>query len=381
MMPITRDSVQHNDRIMPVDNNGTLEMFSYGNCTNSDSDFVKSCRGLVFHGDRLVSRTSYVDEYVSDSPQLVHAIQNVSDWTFSPAYEGTLLRVFNFRSGDNVNGTWMITTHRKLDAFRSKWSSPDSFGLIFSKALEREDARNPAFREKLGFGSTVLTSFLNSLNPTHQYHFLVRNTAQNRIVSEPPNETSPAVYHVYTCDSAFEPISEDVGLPIPERMQFDTFDKLIDHVNTMNPAKHQGVFGTHSSGKQIKILNPTYQSLFELRGNEQSVPFRYLQIRNVKEQNDRFRQLYPANVPTFNMYELFLEKIANYIHTSYLQRFQEKKFVVVPQEEYRVVVVCHSWHIQTRKFVTLEKVREILSQQSPVALNTMIRRHLQKDSE
>ena len=45
------------------------------------------------------------------------------------AHEGSLLRAFC------VNDTWYITTHRKLDAFRSKWASRQSFGAQFVESL------------------------------------------------------------------------------------------------------------------------------------------------------------------------------------------------------------------------------------------------------
>ena len=48
------------------------------------------------------------------------------------AYEGCLLRLFNF------NNKWFLSTHKKINAFRSKWSSKDSFGLMFQNALQYE---------------------------------------------------------------------------------------------------------------------------------------------------------------------------------------------------------------------------------------------------
>ncbi len=39
-----------------------------------------------------------------------------NDWTITEAIEGTLIRIF-------ISMIVVITTHRKLDAFKSKWGS------------------------------------------------------------------------------------------------------------------------------------------------------------------------------------------------------------------------------------------------------------------
>ena len=47
---------------------------------------------------------------------------NFENFSFFNSYEGTLIRMFNF------DDKWYVTTHRKLDAFRSKWAGKTSYG-------------------------------------------------------------------------------------------------------------------------------------------------------------------------------------------------------------------------------------------------------------
>ncbi len=52
------------------------------------------------------------------------------DWTnYKNKSEGNIKQNFYF------NDKWIITTHRKLDAFKSKWGSEKSFGDILKKLL------------------------------------------------------------------------------------------------------------------------------------------------------------------------------------------------------------------------------------------------------
>ena len=121
-------------RIVDADEDSGLELFCYNRCANEDTEFIKGCRGLVFHGEKLVMKAfSYADEYNHvETSVLSELFREFCKWSFYTAYEGALLRLFYF------SGKWFLSTHRKLNAFRSKWSSRESFGALFKKALEDE---------------------------------------------------------------------------------------------------------------------------------------------------------------------------------------------------------------------------------------------------
>ncbi len=105
-----------------------------------------------------------------------------NDWTITEAIEGTLIRIFYF------NDKWIITTHRKLDAFKSKWGSEKSFGDIFKEAVMiktqdsqiNDDVDVNTLCQKLG------------LNKHRQYTFLITATDKTRFVC--PSTPIPIVY-------------------------------------------------------------------------------------------------------------------------------------------------------------------------------------------
>jgi hypothetical protein len=362
-------------RLVDSDEETGLDLFCYNRCSNEEDDFVKQCRGLVFHGDTLVMKAfSYTTEYSHDDPTLPEVFSDLPNWSFFTAYEGALLRLFYF------SGRWFLSTHRKLNAFRSKWASRESFGTLFKRALENEMVRSPDFASRLGEGENVLDRFQSSLDKSKQYMFLLRNCSDNRIVCSPPAEGEPLIFHVGTFlgnDHRILSMAENIGLSYPERHEFFSLDDLVNFVQTeVDPKRVQGVVCFGTQNRQVKVLHPSYMEMFRARGNEPSVKFRYLQVRMNRKMVDMLYQLYPDLAPTFDDYENTIYDIARSIYRSYVQRFIKRNYVTVPKEEYLVINECHSWHLSDRENnrVNLDRVIQMLNKQPPTNLNHMIRR-------
>uniref|UniRef100_A0A6C0ELT8 Uncharacterized protein n=1 Tax=viral metagenome TaxID=1070528 RepID=A0A6C0ELT8_9ZZZZ len=360
-------------RLVDSDEDTGLDLFCYTRCTNDDDDFLKQCRGLVFNNDNLVLKAfSYTPEYDHTQMDILEQLlSNFSKWSFYDAHEGALLRLFHF------SGRWFLSTHRKLNAFRSKWATRDSFGSLFKRALESEESTNEEFAKRLPNGENILDRFQATLDKDKQYMFLLCNNSSNRIVCQPPKR--PTVYHVGTflADGSLS-MEVDCGVSYPQKHSFLNIDELLDHVEKkVDPRLLQGIVCFGPDNRQVKILHKEYQFLFRARGNEPSIPFRYLQVRMDKRLTDMLYYLYPDSAETFDKYENILYEIARMIFNAYKQRFIKKNFVTVPHEEYKVVEMCHTWHLADPKNnrISLERVIYSLNKQPPTNLNKMIRRY------
>lgn len=375
-------------RLVDSDEESGLDLFCYNRCSNEDDPFIQQCRGLVFHGENLLLKAfAYTPEYSQADTELLEKIfsSNFREWTFYKSYEGALLRMFFF------SGKWFISTHRKLNAYRSKWSSRDSFGTLFERALEVEESSNPEFKKRVvqpptavdngsGVWQTVptlsiLERFQNSLDKNKQYMFLLRNTTENRIVCDAPT-SSPLLFHVGTYENGSLNMTENINLSYPQRINFLNIDELLDFVAKQDYHHLQGVIGFGANCRQVKILNDTYLELFRARGNEPSVKFRYLQVRMNKKLTDLLYKLYPNMAEEFDEYEKIIYSIAERILKDYLQRFINKRFVTVPREDFAIIRECHDWHLQDRANhrISLNKVITVLNKQPATNLNAMIRR-------
>jgi hypothetical protein len=359
-------------RITDNDESANLDLFCYVRCDPTDTGLITECRGVVFHGDDIVMKAfPYTVEYNNNETELIEKNINpvFSKCTFYDAHEGALVRMFFF------DGKWYISTHRKLNAFRSKWSSSVSFGTSFKRGLEAEVDKNKLLKDAIKEGDeNLLERFQATLDKKKQYMFLIRNTSDNRIVCAPPDRQT--IYHVGTFVEGELVMDEDVLIPHPTKHSFLNVDELYAHVKKIDIRNLQGVILFTPDNKQYKIVHKDYQDLFKARGNEPSIKFRYLQVRMNKKISDMLYHLYPDMASTFDDYENVLYDVACSIYRSYVQRFIKKRYVTVPREEFAVIRECHTWHEHDRaeNRINLNKVIEILNLQTPTNLNRMQRR-------
>ena len=349
-----------------------LELYCYVNCEPEEDSIINQCRGVVFHGQDIIMHAfPYTVEFShTDQDSINKTINPIFDQcTVFDAYEGALIRMFHF------SNKWFTCTHRKLNAFRSKWSSKESFGTTFKRALESEVENNETLRNSIPAGDEgLLERFQNTLDPTKQYMFLVLHNDENRIVCSAPKR--PTLFHVGTFLNKELLLNEQINIPYPTRHTFSNTTQLVEYVNSVDICHKQGVIIFAPNNKQYKVLHNDYIQYFKVRGNEPSIKYRYLQVRMNPEIVDNLYHLYPDSINVFEEYENAIYAIAQNIYSSYVSRYIKKKWVTVAVDEYNVIRKCHAFHEANRKTnrISLEKVIQVLNEQSPTNLNKMIRR-------
>jgi hypothetical protein len=365
--------------IEETDNDGTLRIISYKFCDPSTPNEVLSIRGAVYtcNGDTLLFKSSHIPEYNEndDITKILSTIpydaKNPSKMFYFPSEEGTMIRVFNFET------KWYVSTHRRLDAFKSKWCGKESYGDIFKRSLEF-------------LGINDLDAFLETLDKTKVYFFFVRNTHENRIVCNAPQ--NPMLYYigsldyngkfnlVYTFRGANEAKDSSLLGKVPrlESIMFKSYGQVFKYVRETDPLVRQGLIIIREDGKQVKILNSKYQLYSQVRGNEASIKFRYLNVRTNPVYSRMLAELYPEFIPSFTLYENTIYKVAKNIHTTYMERFIKKQHVVTDKLSYRIIKEAHSRHLANRNFkVTLDIILNILSEQRYCStLNALIKQEL-----
>ena len=250
------------------------------------------------------------------------------------------------------------------------------FGEMFKKAIEYEYTREGnAIKERIGETENVYESFLNSLDKNLKYIFLTRNTFENRIVCQALENDTVYSVGVFKQDHSFS-IENDSGIPYPTEHTFSSFDELKTYVHDSGFEKTAGIVIFGENNKQWKLLNHEYQKLFDARGNEPSIKFRYLQVRRDSEKTNMLYFLYPKYADIFDEYENALYQVAQTINSNYIKRFIKKKYVTVPKEEYKVMEAAHKWHQENRERnrISINKIIEILNEQPPTNLNTIVRK-------
>ena len=338
---------------------GDLKLFS------EPSD--RGLKGVVFEKNKKVMDAFPRVKHVTvsaDTEMNMLSDTDVQKGRFYDHHEGALVRVYW------ASETWQVSTQKKIDAFRSRWGSAQSFGDTWSRAVahlhdeNKENVENP------------LLALFNTLDKKKQYLFIVRHNAENRLVCDAPE--NPTLFHVGTFSEGKLDPDDDIGLPKPATHKFESVDELKAHVLALSPSKLSGclgrVQGEHGE-KWIRFQNDEYQRLERIRGNEPSLRFRYLQVRLDGNLVDGLYSLFPGHATVFDECEDTIYSIAKYIHKAYMDRFIRRQFVTLEREFFSIMRICHEWHKEDRQNnkVDLDKVIEVINTRYDHVLNKMIR--------
>lgn len=365
------------DNVILTDTQNNLKLYHYIHCDESSDDSVKSSRGVIRNGDDIVCKTfGFTSEVLSSEEDSIRGtIHSFDQCKVYDAEEGATLRLYFH---DN---RWHLSTHRKIDAYRSRWgsSSAKSFGEMFIDALDWE-VTNGTLNDIVKYEnkSELFNRYCDTLDRNKNYTYLVRNSKDNRIVCDAPSH--PTAFFIGSFDRSSHLLIEgnDSGFNTPNLVSFESVDNMIAYVNGLDHTVKQGVIVYMPNQTQIKIMNPTYVNYFNARGNEPSIKFRYLQVRTDKEQVSMLYLLYPELIPVFEKYENIISNIARKIYRAYVNRFINRQYVSLPQPEYFVMQSCHNWHTQDRiaNKISYNKVLEIIDAQKPTSINRMIKLYM-----
>ena len=343
---------------------------------DNNREFISTCRGVVYDGNGLVmSAFPYTCEFTPNtvgSNLWIEENGGFDNCRYFASYEGALIRMFYY------DDKWYLTTHRKLNAFKSTWGSSESYGTSFKNALRTEMENNQRLMDAITkTDGNFYDDFQTVLDKKKQYAFLVCNTEANRIVCK-PGET-PRLFHVGTFSGGELDIDDDIFVTKPEEYKFANQNELNAFVQSVDPFVRPGVICFAPGNKQMKISSERYVNLYALRGNQPSVKFRYLQLRADRAAADDLRMLYPEHCHVFDEYERCLEKAVCNIHTAYMKRFIKKEHVMVSQAEYAVIRIAHGWFVEgynagVRNIVTKNVIRNILGEQKATTLNQIVKK-------
>jgi len=344
-----------------VDCNEELSIYSYKCCDNFSTEEVKNLRGLVYDNktnQRLFQSVGYTDEYTAGTLPIKLDVEN---FTIYQSDEGTLIRVFYHTN------RWYVATNKKLDAFKSKWGSSESFGDLFIKAIQSfYDLVEPT-------KESVLEKLTEKMDKTCMYLFLLRNTYENRMVCHPHPEKK--IFHVGTFGGSFE----NIGIPHQERLTFTTREEVVSYVENINPFLSQGLIFLHPKNRPFKLVNNAYAFYNNVRGNVPSVKFRYIQIRTNPLYAQTLVHVFPEYAEMFDLYERIFLELSSEIHQVYMKRFVSKEFTQTDHLRFRIVKEAHGFYIANnfKIKVTLEVIQQILSYQKFWStLNSLIKQKL-----
>lgn len=350
-------------------------------------------RGMIFKTindeNVLVASTfPYTEEYSINNIDVVDKLIQEGQWEFVKSYEGTIIRVVHVEQEGVIKR--LVSTHKKLDAFESYWGSNKSYGELFKTEICRLFRNDTTIKgSECNMEDTdIFNLFLDSLDTSRHYTFLLTSNDDNKIVSSNNNK----IFVVGSFDRVTNDFLYDfeshynktsiVKLDTPEKINIATSQDIIDTVNSVDYNKHQGIFAIRKDKFQFfKVINDDYKNKSMLRGNNSNLLFRYLQLKYVSKDNSsntlltEFVKLFSSHADTFNSAETNLVEIAVYLHQTYYRRNIKKEFVFVHAIFHSVLKSIHSWHVQDRRnnITTLDAVVSKLNEVDTRTLFQMLK--------
>jgi len=305
----------------------------------------ETMRGFIYQDDRLVCKTfPYSDDLTVNDVDEIKSRLSVGEWQFFPSYEGTILRIVNDK--DNQ----LICTHKKLDAFSSRWGSEKSFGDLFKTSITEYNKEENAFE-----------AFMNTLKDNNHHTFLLCSNLDSRIVANRDNE----VFYVGSFDSQthkylgivnsiqekMEPFCKSI-----KQLEITNNENVIDQVEEyveckVEPFSQQGLIAIRKDDFSVfKVINSVYQNLSELRGNNPSLTARYLEL--LLKRRDLvldFSTVFSNKHHEFGYISELLDDTVGYMLNVILTRYVKKRFM-------HVTPVLHSF---VKEFETNECLNDL----------------------
>jgi hypothetical protein len=271
--------------------------------------------------------------------------------------EGTMINVFFDKS---VN-SWKISTRNKVDADVSFYIGANkTFRTMFFEACEEN---------KL---------LIESLNPSFCYSFVLQHP-ENRIVV-PFSDTHLYLVEVYEIinnkeDNTILVVPQDINqvrisgywaqttIRFPIRYSFNDYSELIEKFASPNtPYDIMGIVVKNTvTHQRMKIRNPTYEEIRQLRGNQSKTQYLYLTLRK-EGRIPEFLKYYPELKPEFSTYRDQVHMFTNTLHRNYISCYVKKE---KPLNEF-------SSQYKTHMFKLHEKYLTELREKGLFITNTMV---------
>jgi hypothetical protein len=284
-------------------------------------------RGIIYRKDleqnKLVCKTfPYTQEFSTEQKDEINQYLDNGEWKFYPSYEGTIIRIVN----DVDNGNRFIATHKKINAFDSRWGSSKSFGELFQESIQ-EHYMNTNNIELYD----IFETFINSLSKDKHHTFLLCSNLDTRMVCSRDGE----VFYVGSFDAStneFVGFTEDVSKFCGVIKELDTVkntDNVIDYVDDINPLLCQGIIAVRQDKfEAFKVMNGYYTSLARLRNNNPNLMMRYLELYLTKSDLlEEFTIFFSNMNDSFKYIENTFIKLVFLLQNIYKKRYIQRAYV------------------------------------------------------
>jgi hypothetical protein len=262
--------------------------------------------------------------------------------------EGTMINAF-WDPSVGLGGGWEISTRNTVGATSS-----------FFKGANRK-----TFRDMFLEAAKELNLSLDQLNKDLCYSFVLQHP-ENRIVVpfQKPDLYLVALYNIKVVDGntmvMSYPMSDlknfDWGaaaIKFPEIYEWNTYTELIEKYASMNTSYSTlgVVVYNNLTCERMKIRNPVYEQVRNLRGNQPKLQYQYLSLRKEGKVAD-FLKFYPENKKEFSAFRDQVHLFTSTLFANYVSCYIKKE---KPLKEFSDQYRTHMFNIHK---IYMDEMRE-----------------------
>jgi hypothetical protein len=262
--------------------------------------------------------------------------------------EGTMINVF-WDSSVGLAGGWEISTRNTVGATS-----------CFFKGTHGK-----TFRDMFLEATQEINLSLESLNKEICYSFVLQHP-DNRIVVpfKKPDLYLVALYHIKIVDGntmvMSYPMSDfktfdwgPAAIKFPEIYEWNTYTELIEKYASMNTSYSTlgVVVYNNLTGERMKIRNPVYEQVRNLRGNQPKLQYQYLSLRKEGKVAD-FLKFYPENKKEFSAFRDQVHLFTSTLFANYASCYIKKE---KPLKEFSEQYRTHMYNIHK---IYMDEMRE-----------------------
>lgn len=289
--------------------------------SDRDSLVVQECNGIVIHKESLVV-VAYGMNLIKDAqpPPVVYPFpwtmeeSSLKNVVVEEMVDGTVIKIFYW------NGTWIVSTNKKLNSKFAYWQSNRSFYDLFCDAIPH-------------YPRSIQDVFNSDLDKCCTYTFILLHP-ENRLVI---HYNKPTVVHVSTRNNVtFEEYECGIGSKFIWATYIDKVSTDVDLLRVNNkmwdintpydPELKRGIMVTNFSDPyfvtRIKKDYPWFDTANKLRKNLPSIYLSYLACNRLERNS--FKQFF-GNTDIFRYVDI-MDKLPNFIFEHYIMIYVKKRF-------------------------------------------------------
>ena len=294
--------------------------------------------------------------------------------------EGTMINVF-YDNKCGVNGCWQIATRNTVGADVSFYKhSSKTFHDMFIDACQTNNLN------------------INTLNPLFCYSFVLQHP-ENRIVMsfKKPQLYLVGVYLISNEEDTVRVQESNISdvrqyglwdtttVQFPKQYEFNSYEELIAvYASANTPYNVMGVVVKNlATGERMKIRNPIYEEVRQLRGNQPKLQYQYLCLRSSGKLPE-FLKYYPETKAEMSKFREQVHLFTNTLHQNYIDCYVKKdKSLKLFSDQYRThMYKLHEIYLnelrQKHLFVTSSVVIKYVNELPPSLLMYSLNYNLRK---